>query len=130
MSSRILVTAAIIENAGKYLITKRLKNATSFPNLWEFPGGKVESDEKLKDCLEREIFEELGIKIKARDVFGRASYANNKSHIEIVGFYCDHISREIRHLEIQNHKYVYPNEMKDYDFCPADLFFIKKLKGS
>ena len=129
MSSHILVTAAIIESAGKYLITQRLKNEKSFPNLWEFPGGKVEPGEKLRICLEREIYEELGIEIKAGDVFERAYFTNNEKHIEIVGFYCDHISREIQHLEVQDHKWVYPNEMENYDFCPADSFFIEKLKG-
>lgn len=129
MSSLILVTAAIIEKDGKYLITQRLKDATSLPGLWEFPGGRVESGEELRDCLEREIFEELGIKIKAEDFFGRTSYIYNKNiSIELWGFYCNHISGEIHHLEVQNHKAIYPNEMKDYDFCPADLVFIEKLK--
>lgn len=128
MSSHILVTAAIIENAGKYLITQRLKNEKSFPDLWEFPGGKVKPCEELRACLEREILEELGIEIKAGDVFGKASYNNDEdTHIKIVGFYCDYISREIQHIEVQGHEWAYPNEMENYDFCPADLFFIEKL---
>ncbi|MCH8945415.1 MAG: (deoxy)nucleoside triphosphate pyrophosphohydrolase [Nanoarchaeota archaeon] len=130
MSSHILVTAAIIENAGKYLITQRLENEKSFPSLWEFPGGKVKPGEELRVCLEREILEELGIEIKAGDVFGKAYRTHNENHIEIVGFYCDHISKEIQHIEVQGHKWVYPNEMKDYDFCPAELFFVEKLNRS
>ena len=130
MSSHILVTAAIIEKARKYLITQRLKNAKYFPDLWEFPGGKLEPGENPRVCLEREIFEELGIEIKAGDIFGRTSYTHNENtHIELEGFYCDYISGKIQHLEVQDHKWAYPNEMKSYDFCPADLVFIEKLIG-
>lgn len=35
----------------------------SMPNLWEFPGGKVEENEVIYSALEREIEEELGCRI-------------------------------------------------------------------
>ena len=128
MSSHILVTEAIIENAGKYLITQRLEDAASLPGLWEFPGGKVEPNEEERVCLEREVFEELKIEIKVRTFFSESNYNYAKGpHIKLKAFHCDYISGEIQHLEIQNHRWVYPNEMKNYDFCPADLVFIEKL---
>ena len=33
------------------------------PRIFEFPGGKVEKDEFLIEALDREIFEELGIRL-------------------------------------------------------------------
>jgi hypothetical protein len=62
----ILVTAAIIKNKGKYLITQRPKDKHNGLR-WEFPGGKLNFGEEPRECLEREIQEELGIKIKAKE---------------------------------------------------------------
>ena len=73
MTSLVLVTAAIIERDGKYLITQRLENAKSLPDLWEFPGGKVRPDENPRNCLEREILEELRIEIKVNNFFVQCS---------------------------------------------------------
>ena len=116
MVNPILVTAAIIEKDGKYLITQRLQDAKALTNLWEFPGEKVELDENPKNCLEREILEELGIKIKAKNLFGREEYIyENGPHINLIGFYCDYVSGEIKHIGIQDHHWVCPNEMKSYN---------------
>ena len=54
------VVAAIILREGKILICQRTE-AQAMPLKWEFPGGKVERDEQLKDALHRELDEELGI---------------------------------------------------------------------
>lgn len=130
MVNPILVTAAIIEKDGKYLITQRLQDAKALPNLWEFPGGKVDGNESPENCLEREILEELVIKIKVKNLFRREEYIyENGPHINLIGFYCDYISGKIQHIGVQNHQWVFPHKMRSYDFCPADLAFIEKLNG-
>lgn len=55
----IVVSAAVIEDAGAFLLTRRAKNA-HLGGLWEFPGGKVEPGESIEASLVREIREELG----------------------------------------------------------------------
>jgi 8-oxo-dGTP diphosphatase len=54
----IRVVAAVVENDGLYLITQRRESAV-LPNLWEFPGGKVEPGEADEDALKRELRERL-----------------------------------------------------------------------
>lgn len=54
---QIKVVAAIIKNEDKILATKR--GYGEFINMWEFPGGKIESGETKKQALVREIKEEL-----------------------------------------------------------------------
>ena len=56
----IVVTAAVIERDGRLLVTRRLKG-THLEDHWEFPGGKCDPGETLKECLARELREELAV---------------------------------------------------------------------
>jgi mutator protein MutT len=56
----MVVVAAVIEQDGRFLLTRRLEG-THLSGLWEFPGGKCEPGESLEECLRREIQEELGV---------------------------------------------------------------------
>lgn len=61
---------AVIKKGDKYLILKRSPNAQTYPNHWDFPGGRLEHGENPGKGLEREVFEETGLKTKAcRPVF-------------------------------------------------------------
>ncbi len=53
---------AIIEYKGKYLIQQRPSTGL-LADLWEFPGGKVESRESTLNALKRELQEELGVNL-------------------------------------------------------------------
>ena len=55
----IRVVAAVIEREGRYLITQRNAGAV-LPLLWEFPGGRVESNESEEDALKREVKMRIG----------------------------------------------------------------------
>ena len=62
---KINVVAALIYNEGKVLIARRLTGDTNVFGKWEFPGGKVEFGETEEHAIEREIFEEFELCIKA-----------------------------------------------------------------
>ena len=122
-----LVTAAIIKKDNKYLIAQRPKS-THNGLRWEFPGGKVHFGEDLRTCLEREIKEELGIKIKVKEIFEYSSFVyGGEKHIVLIAFLCEFVSGEIKKLEINDFSWVLPQKMKDYDMTEADLPFVKKL---
>jgi len=57
--TRLVVTAAVIEEGGRYLVTRR-QQGVHLEGYWEFPGGKCETGEPLDACLRRELVEELG----------------------------------------------------------------------
>lgn len=124
----VLVTASIIERDGKYLITQRPMH-TNNAGRWEFPGGKLNFGEDLRLCLEREINEELGIKIKAKHIFEYSSHVYGEDkHIVLLAFHCDYISGEIQKQEIADFAWVSAEEMKNFDITEADLPFIEALK--
>jgi mutator protein MutT len=56
----IVVLAAVVEQAGRFLVTRR-PDHTHLGGLWEFPGGKCEAEESHDACLRRELLEELGV---------------------------------------------------------------------
>ena len=127
MTFPIIVTAAIIENNGKYLITQRLKQSHNGLR-WEFPGGKLNFGEDPRKGLEREIMEELGIKVTAGEIFEYSSFVYTaEKHIVLLGFKCEYVSGEIQKLSINDYAWVYPDEMSKYDITEADLPFVHKL---
>ncbi|MGP7817394.1 (deoxy)nucleoside triphosphate pyrophosphohydrolase [Niallia sp. 01092] len=69
MKKTVNVVAAIIENEQNEILCALRSPKMSLPNMWEFPGGKVEKDEDIFSALEREITEELGCSIKATELF-------------------------------------------------------------
>ena len=80
----ICVVAALILKDNKVLIAKR---STGDPNVfgkWEFPGGKVESNEDEKHAIEREIKEELNERARERRLSerGKELYKLRKEKIE------------------------------------------------
>ena len=59
-SAVVVVVAAIVEDDGRFLLSRRLAG-THLAGTWEFPGGKCEADETHEECLVRELREELGV---------------------------------------------------------------------
>ncbi len=53
-----VVTALIKNSDNKVLLLKR--NELAFRGYWQFPEGKTEAKESPKECLQREMQEELG----------------------------------------------------------------------
>ena len=56
-----VAVAAIVNDAQQVLLARRPEH-THQGGLWEFPGGKCEPGEAVEAALEREIYEELGIR--------------------------------------------------------------------
>lgn len=121
------VTAAIIRKNGKILITKRPREGL-LGGLWEFPGGKREPHESLKECLQREIKEELGIEIRVQDLIMKVKHAYSHFRITLFAFECEHVARKVKKLGVADYKWVKPEEISEYAFPKADREILKKLE--
>lgn len=122
----IEVSAAIIEKDGKVLIAQR-PGDKSQGYKWEFPGGKVESGETAEESLKREIKEELNIDIKVKALLGENIYEYPSGIIKLIGFYSEWISGDLKMHEHKSLKWVTVDELKSYDFAPADMAFVTFL---
>ena len=83
MSERIIEVAAgvLVDDAGRVLLCQRGYGAQQ--GLWEFPGGKREAGESFAACLEREIGEELGMRVTCERELLRMKYYEELDDAEI-----------------------------------------------
>lgn len=84
MKKKVKVVAAIIENENNEILCALRSPEMSIPNMWEFPGGKVEQGEDIYTALEREINEEMDCKIKAGSVFHKNTHEYETFIIELI----------------------------------------------
>jgi 8-oxo-dGTP diphosphatase len=63
-----IMVDGILERDGKVLYVKRKKEP--FKGSWSFPGGKLNTGERVEDALKRELFEETGLVILPTDILG------------------------------------------------------------
>ena len=50
------------------------KASIPYPNMWELPGGGREGEETPFECVQREVFEELGLKLEEADILWAKEY--------------------------------------------------------
>lgn len=89
------IAAAVIEKNGRYLIAQRGKQ-DALCGLWEFPGGKVEGDETLQECLIRELYEELDIHAQIGEYFCTSTFLHKDFVYDMCVFKVYSYDREIK----------------------------------
>ena len=120
------VTAGLIRKGGKLLISKRAKGA-HLEGFWEFPGGKQEKGESLKECLEREIGEELGIEARVDESFMTVDHEYADKRISLHVFNCIWLKGEPLALQCQEVRWVDYDELSGLTFPPPDIKVIETL---
>ena len=63
MPSVIHVAVGVLIDDSNCVLLARRQKGTHLEGYWEFPGGKVESDETVEAALARELSEELGVEV-------------------------------------------------------------------
>ena len=65
------------------------KASIPYPNMWELPGGGREGEETPFECVQREVFEELSLKLEETDIVWAKEYQGmlvpDKTSIFMVG---------------------------------------------
>lgn len=122
------IGVAVIRNRqGKILIDRRL-NQGEMAGLWEFPGGKVEPQETVRECIKREIKEELDIEIKVGDRLVTIAHTYDKFKVTLFVHECEHLSGEPRPIECQEVRWVNAVEMERYEFPQANSQIVSILQ--
>jgi mutator protein MutT len=124
---RIVVTAAVVERTGAYLVTRRLRG-THLEGLWEFPGGKCEEGETHEGCLVRELREELGCEAVVGAKLLEVAHEYPERTVELHFFRCD-LKGQPQPLLGQEIRWVAGTDLRALDFPPADEALIQMLAG-
>ncbi len=121
----IVVTAAVIERDGRFLLTRRLEG-THLAGCWEFPGGKCEQREAVEACLARELREELGVEASVGEEMFRTRYDYPERRLDLRFFRCT-LNGVPRAMQGQEMRWVPRAELPSLTFPPADTAFIARL---
>ena len=122
MTRTVLVAAcALVDADGRVLLAQRPPNKP-MPGLWEFPGGKVEANERPEDTLIRELKEELNIVVSEPCLapLTFASHLYPDFHLLMPLYVCRRWEGTVEPLEGQALAWVKPNRMREYKMPPAD----------
>ena len=122
----IKVVAAIIQKENKILSTKR--GYGEFINMWEFPGGKIESGETKEQALVREIKEELNIEISVDKFAIDIEYQYPNFYLFMSCFMCSIKEGSIELLEHNDGKWITKEELNTLNWLPADIDAVNYLK--
>lgn len=127
MKKKVKVVGAIIENEyGEILCALRSPQMT-IPNMWEFPGGKVEKGESLQDAIEREIYEELDCKVEAIEVFNSNTHEYDNVIVNLICIKCrivDGVPMSNEHSELI---WFRRENLDSLKWAPADIPAVNKL---
>lgn len=121
------VVAALIWKDEKFLICQRPQNKPR-ALFWEFVGGKVEPGETKQQALVRECREELGITVEVGDVFEQVTHEYDDVTIRLTLFNATVAQGNPQKLEHNDMRWITPQEIPNYDFCPADKEILQKLQ--
>ena len=128
MNLLLVVAAALVDADNRVLIAQRPKGK-ALEGLWEFPGGKLEPNERPEDALIRELKEELGVTVKPACLapLTFASHAYDEFHLLMPLFICRKWQGFVQAREGQQLAWVRANKLRDYPMPPADLPLIPHL---
>ena len=121
------VVAALIWRGERFLICQRPAHKTR-GLLWEFVGGKVEPGETKEEALVRECREELGIPFQVGEVFLEVTHPYPDMTVHLTLFHARILEGEPQKLEHNDLRWITREEIPLYDFCPADVEILQKLR--
>jgi 8-oxo-dGTP diphosphatase len=121
------VAAGLVCHEGRYLIARR-KPGVHLAGFWEFPGGKREPGETLEECLRRELFEELSIRIDVPTPFQIIRHEYAEKTVELHFFHCRIEAGQATAIDCAEIRWVSPHELGDFEFPPADRPIIEALR--
>jgi mutator protein MutT len=116
----VAVTAGIILKGNRVLVVQR-KPASPRGLFWEFPGGKLEKGEDPRQCLRRELQEELGIEVEAGQRFEIVYHPYPDGRILLLSYLCRRVKGEPRAVDCHRIRWVTEKELKDLPMTEADL---------
>lgn len=124
----VKVVAAVIENEENEILCALRSPVMSIPNMWEFPGGKVEANEDIYSALVREIDEELGCKIETtNEIFNENTHEYDIFIINLIAIKCRVVEGTPTPSEHSKLIWLKRENLDSLKWAPADIPAVEQL---
>jgi 8-oxo-dGTP diphosphatase len=127
MKKLIKVVGAIIENEHHKILCALRSPRMSIPNMWEFPGGKIEGNETLKEAIEREIKEELACEVAFIDSFNNNTHEYDKFTVNLITVRCRLVTGTPTIIEHSKLIWLHRENLLSLKWAPADMESVELL---
>jgi 8-oxo-dGTP diphosphatase len=127
-SRRVRVVAAVVEDGGRLLLTRRPPGGP-LGLRWEFPGGKIEDGETPERALVREVREELGVGARPGETLAveRHAYPHGLE-VEIAFIRCTLDSTAfVPSGAVHEVRWTAPRDIELHEVLEADRAFLARL---
>ena len=124
MKPRLQIALALILGGDEVLIQKRARGADHLPDVWEFPGGKIEPKETPEQAAKREAREEVGLEIEIVRALEVIEWDYPERMVVLYPFEARVVSGEV-----VGAKWVLRSELKAEDFPVANRVLIQWLQN-
>ncbi len=114
------------QNPWKVLITKR-PNQGVLAGYWEFPGGKREPSESLAQCVVREFYEEVGLRVEVVDALSPIEHAYPHALVCLSPFVCRFVSGQIQYNGVVDHQWIHLRDLPNVPFPAANAPMVAQL---
>ncbi len=119
MTRRIQVAVGVLLGADQTLLIQQRREGTDCAGLWEFPGGKLECGESPEAALERELKEELGIKLIELSFLSQLNHDYAHANVSLHAYLVHRWSGQPEGIEGQAIAWEMPEEILRYDLLEA-----------
>lgn len=127
MKKLIKVVGAIIENEQNEILCALRSTKMTLPNLWEFPGGKIEKEESISDAIVREIKEELKCHIQFISEFNDNTHEYDTFIVNLITVKCKIISGTPVATEHDKLLWMDRKNLASLKWAPADIPAVRLL---
>ncbi|MFO1492716.1 MAG: A/G-specific adenine glycosylase [Kiritimatiellia bacterium] len=121
-----VAAAATKRSDGRILIARRLEKGL-LGGMWEFPGGKIHAGETPRECVVRELREELGITVEPGDLLTRVKHTYSHFKLDMDVYWATLKGGRPRAIECSDFAWALPAEMGKYAFSKADLLVLQAI---
>lgn len=123
------IGVAVIWNDDGQILIDRRRQEGLLGGLWEFPGGKIEPNETIEECIKREIREELGIAIEVGDRLTTVEHAYSHFRVTLNVHHCRYVLGEPQPIACDEIRWVTLDEIQQYPFPKANEKIIAALQA-
>ncbi len=124
---KIVGAAVVVNRKGEVLIAQRLDNSM-LGGLWEFPGGTLEDNETMPECVKRELKEELGIAVDVGDRLMIVRHAYSHFTIALHVYMARIRKGRPRPIHCADYRWTTLARLRDFPFSRADLHIVERLE--